>query len=36
MKAVLFMSDVAISGICIQETKYFIPCRAINKSVDIG
>jgi len=28
--------DLVVSRICIQETKYFIPCRAINKSVDIG
>jgi len=28
--------DLVVSGICIQETKYFIPCHAVNKSVDIG
>jgi len=28
--------DLVVSKICIQETKYFIPCRVINKSVDIG
>jgi len=28
--------DLVVSRICVQETKHFIPCRTVNKSVDIG
>jgi len=28
--------DLIVSEICIQEAKYFIPCHAVNKPVDIG
>jgi len=28
--------DLVVPKVCVQETKHFIPCRAVNKSVDIG
>jgi len=28
--------DLVVSRICVKKTKHFIPCRAINKAVDIG
>jgi len=28
--------DLVVPRVCIQEAKHFIPCRAVNKSVDIG
>jgi len=27
--------DLIVTRICIQETAYFIPCRAVNMSVNV-
>jgi len=28
--------DLVVPGICIQKAKYFVPCCAVNESVDVG
>jgi len=28
--------DLVVPRICIQKTKYFIPCCAVNELVDVG